>query len=62
LLGTKRHEKIDIDGNVTEPATAGFMKQLFINLVDLARRLTPSEQPLLVTISTRQNERARMRD
>ena len=48
VIVTSAQHKFDLDNELTDPDTKHFMKQLLANLVDLTRKLSQSEEPLLV--------------
>jgi chromate reductase len=48
VIVTSAQHKFDLDNELTDPDTKQFMKQLLANLVDLTRKLSQSEEPLLV--------------
>jgi chromate reductase len=47
VIVTSAHDKIDSDGNVTDPATREFLRKLLVNLVDYASRFNQTEETLL---------------
>jgi chromate reductase len=49
VIVTSAHQKFDVDNELTDADAKQFMKQLLANLVSFTRRLTHSEEPLLVT-------------
>jgi chromate reductase len=48
VIITSAQHKFDLDNELTDPDAKQFMKQLLANLVDLTRKLSQSEESLLV--------------
>ncbi|MGA2790569.1 MAG: NAD(P)H-dependent oxidoreductase [Candidatus Bathyarchaeia archaeon] len=54
VIVTSAHDKIDSDGNLTDPITTQFFTQLLANLVEFTRKFYQPVKPLLApTISKR---------
>jgi chromate reductase len=47
VIVTSAHDKIDSDGNLTDPITTQFFTQLLANLVKFARKFSQPVKPLL---------------
>jgi chromate reductase len=52
VIVTSAQHKFDLDNELTDTDAKKFMKQLLANLVDLTRKLSQSEQPLLLATVT----------